>query len=174
MCLHKIKFNLTKTKDGYVGVGYKNINNNVYFDVPTNKLKMDLGMCSRWSTKWTRAWANNIVETGLADDEQSYRLGYHIFLNINDAKNYTLPYINGSIPYIPVFVAKVSYRNIICFGTNQTGNGFGDTVVSEYMKFDKLVLATTNKKTYDLTSSANYNKFIDAVNTGEIVIERRM
>lgn len=117
MCLHNISLNTKKTKNGFVGIGYKAL-----FDKP--KLNV-------WKKAKRTGGCNE-----LSDTSQEYYPGFHIFLDIKDAINYDDVYN---------YIVEVSFKEIICFGTNIVYNSssgddyFRNCVVANWMKINKII-----------------------------------
>lgn len=127
MCLSKVNY-----VDG-VGVGYKLLDKWLIDD--NHKLKPNF----HWSYEWKKANTENKI---CADDLKIYTSGYHIFIDKEDAINYST---HG-------YLVEVHFKNIMSIGFNPrykyrkifgipiyAGIIDGPCVVAEYMKVGKVL-----------------------------------
>lgn len=123
MCLHSVSLNTKKTRNGFIGIGYKALINKPF--------KNTIG-------KWQRA-KRVYGQNEYANDYTEYYPGFHIFLNIHDAIEYN--------PGCRDYIVEVSFKEIICFGTNAVygnwenskGGIFKPCVIANWMKINKII-----------------------------------
>ena len=131
MCLNTVVFNIDKNGEG---VGYKVFRKDLkgyYSTVPSYAIN-----------KWI--YANN-DKYGLSEiDNKKYFLGFHTFLNLEDAISYSKLFSKNNYD-----IYKVKFRNIMAFGTNENGGGLdksGLCIVSKYIKLvEKMEVADASK-----------------------------
>lgn len=124
MCLNTedLKMKYWKEYDTYVGVGYKILpNNNLY---PFNEWQEANG----WSPNGKPNKISGITKESTSQFTE-YHAGFHIFLNIEDAKNYGIVSFNNGRSN----VYKVDYTDVIGFGEQRTTSSYGKCVIARHM-----------------------------------------
>lgn len=104
MCLSTVDFNLSLTKGGLVGIGYKILSDDYEYKL------------NKWMRARHRNYTKKYLEIDSCDDKK-YTVGFHIFLNIEDAIDYRkmLPTFNFNT------LVRVEFKVVTGFGTNETG-----------------------------------------------------
>ncbi len=104
MCLNSLSFSLAKRKSEYVGVGYKLM--------PKSSVKMNM-----WQEATVDTTKSNPYDKMLKCDisKENYLVGFHIFLNENDAKHYM---DDATKNRKELKLYKVEFKNITAFGKN--------------------------------------------------------
>jgi hypothetical protein len=141
MCLHKITFSLNRNDEGeYVGKGYKVI------DIVTRWDGKELDKPELVSQNRDYFYAQNEwMQTNPAyqtqqeiweEDNLKYYPGFHIFLNLDDARAHAKP-SGGN-------VFEVEYQNVLAFGPNLVSvsfnedgaviNKYGDCIVAQKLR----------------------------------------
>lgn len=118
MCLSKVHFSMVKTKDEFVGVGYKLLRN------IGGVLKGSDYLGAFKQDRWLKASNLDMLDYG-------YPLGFHLFLSGQDARKYD----NFYADYV---VAEFKFRKVVAFGENDINGGVGSCVVAAEMKFVQL------------------------------------
>lgn len=121
MCLANVKFALEKTNEGYIGYGYKAVD-----EIDGKLYGMDKGgLISK------RGWMKAICPE-LNDESEKrtpYIGGFHIFLTERAAREYCA----GTT------IIKVKFPKVLAFGSNFTCSGNSACIIAEEMKFDSIV-----------------------------------
>jgi len=116
MCLINVEKSYDNVKDKNFGIGYKAME-----PVEGGKFESPLMGGRHCVGKWYKAVGDVIS----ADDGTSYKAGFHIFLNKEDAKKYAL---------LEDRVVRVRYRQIVAIGQNSTSfQAKGDCVIAKEM-----------------------------------------
>lgn len=136
MCLRTVNFTLDAKN---VGIGYKVIPS----DEITVKENGSFVMSSPyWSKQWRKSPGHKYYSTQkFLEDAYSkqYRIGYHIFLNKQDAVKYK--YVASG------YVVQVSFKDVLAFGTNETTyDSYGPCIIADKMKVDKVLYKVSNQK----------------------------
>jgi hypothetical protein len=128
MCLKSVDVALewdARDKD-YVGYGYKNISKYEFTAAPFH---IELRPSSK---RWKKATGKNrgMFDTIKSSGKKRYVPGFHIFLNLEDAKNYS-----GSL------LVKVKYKGILAFGknTNSVSSAGKPCVIAKDMKIVEII-----------------------------------
>ncbi len=125
MCLHTLDFGLTWDKDLqlYTGYGYKALNRN-----------------HREFNKWLEAYGNSNysrdnhygITKDSTDSNKSYHAGFHIFLKEKDACDY-MEISRSTYSAQQCSTYEVVFHDVIGFGSNESGDGYGRTIIARYM-----------------------------------------
>ena len=114
MCLTSVNFssNYNLESGEFIGVGYKVLNPEGILAPKLNQKRLSYKLELLPSAKrWKKAKFNmynpraNPDNTVTADDHKLYPPGFHIFLNVRDAKNYGI----GAL-------VQVHFKDVIAFG----------------------------------------------------------
>jgi hypothetical protein len=133
MCLKKVQFAMSVVDNQLVGEGYKVVQKNLTALVYRNFI-YEVG---EWQTAGDlkKIPIQGDIYAMSKDGENVYPRGFHIFLNVEDAKEYAKANGGGSIVY------KVQFKEILAFGLNEVVYNDkdrkwenGDCVVSLHMK----------------------------------------
>ncbi len=119
MCMNETFFSMKKTKNGYVGTGYKVL----YEDDKKDHFNVSFN-----GTKLVKKgqWVEDKAPGSLVDNRGgTYPKGFHIWTTLEDAKRY------GGAQN----VYKVEFMNIVAVGTNNTGGSHYKTcIIARKMK----------------------------------------
>lgn len=132
MCLESVQLNLEYNEEekDFVGYGYKSLilcdkTGRINFSVPTIKKHWTEAKCDLYVKR-----VNPLLSKTRSCNNKEYWPGFHIFLDIEDAKKYNTC---GTI-------VKVMFKGVTSFGYNQSGtNKCGKCVVSRYAKIVEII-----------------------------------
>lgn len=139
MCMSSIKFmlNLRPNDDGdFVGVGFKSLPSNFILDKTGRINYAKKNMKKRqWSKNWKDAFSHSGPTTIKASRGGWYQRGFHIFLNMEDARKYESSGV----------LVRVEFKNVLAFGNNPVRsyqfwpfsysvNTYGPCIISQYMR----------------------------------------
>jgi hypothetical protein len=125
VCLTRVDFAVNAAG---VGCGYKAIaKDNIVYDKGGSWRLSSFNKC--WSKRWRKSGRYSNLEP-------NYILGFHIFLNKNDASRYGARYYGPGL----YSVVKVEYKDVLAFGYNTTRKyRNGKCVIADRMRIVEII-----------------------------------